>query len=125
MDSERATLIAEPLAPAGRDQAAIYASGFNTFVAAGHALVDGCQSVSAEMLAFWQSRLKDGLATGQRLLECDSPDAALEIQLDYAKAALQAYLDQSAKIGSVVSRSLTLCLRPPKPRSPESPALAA
>jgi hypothetical protein len=125
MDSEKATPITEPIATAGRDQAAIYADGFNTLVAASHALVDGCQAVSAEMLAFWHGRLKDGLATGQRLLECDSPEGALEIQLDFAKSALQAYLDQSAKIGKLVSRSLAQCLLSAKPSSPEPPALAA
>jgi hypothetical protein len=125
MDSGRVTAPNTPTPRAGQDQAAIYADGFHILVAAGHALVDGCQTVSAEMLAFWQSRLKDGLATGQRLLRCDSPEGALEIQLDYAKAALHAYLDQSAKIGSLMSRSLTQCLPPAKPSSPEPPALAA
>ena len=125
MANETVTPIAEPIAPAGRNQAAIYANGFNTFVAAGHALVDGCQSVSAQMLAFCQSRLKDGLATGQRLLECGSPEAAMEIQLDFAKTAVQGYLDQSAKIASVLSRSLGLCLRTARPSSSKAPALKA
>jgi hypothetical protein len=80
------------------------------------------------MLAFWQSRLKDGLATGQRLLECGSPQGALEIQLDYTKAALQAYLDQSTKITGLLTHALTDSLMPkgaaPTPRGPTG-ALAA
>ena len=62
------------------------------------AWIGGHQDINAEMLAFWQSRLKAGLAVGGQLLECTSVDSVLEVQLDYAKAALQAYLDQSARI---------------------------
>lgn len=74
---------------------------------AGHALVDGCQAVNAEMLAFWQSRIKAGVETAGHLLGCASLESAWEIQLDYAKTALQAYLDQSAKISGLAMRSLT------------------
>jgi hypothetical protein len=91
----------------GGDQAAA-ASEHRGMMTAGHALVVVCQMVTAEVLAFWQSRLKEGLGTGHRLLECRSPEGALEIQLDYAKAALQAYVDQAAKIATVTVRSLTV-----------------
>jgi hypothetical protein len=79
---------------------------------AGHALIDGCQQVSAEILAFWQSRLKDGMATGGRLLECGSAEGAWEIQLEYAQATLQAYVDQSTKITGLVTHALTESLLP-------------
>jgi hypothetical protein len=70
------------------------------------AWIDGHQAINAEMLAFWQSRLKAGLAVGGQLLECASVDSALEVQLDYAKAALQAYLDQSARLTALAMRAL-------------------
>ena len=70
------------------------------------ALVVSCQALNGEMLAFWQSRLKDGLATSARLVECTSFEGALEIQLDYAKATLQACLDQSARIAGLMMRAL-------------------
>lgn len=114
MDSEQDNPVTEA-ATVVQEQAAMYAEGVSTLVAAGQALIGGCQAVSAEMLAFWQSRLKEGLATGQRLIECDSAQVALEIQMDYAKTALQAYLDQSAKIGDLVSRSLSQGFLPEKP----------
>ncbi|MGH6897543.1 MAG: phasin family protein [Geminicoccaceae bacterium] len=125
MDSEQVTPSTERTAAAEQDQAALYAAGFNSLVSARHAVIDGCHAVSMEMLAFWQSRLKEGFATGQRLLACDSPESALEVQLDYAKAALQAYVDQSVKAGNLVSRSLTRICQPAKPEAPEPPALAA
>ena len=79
------------------------------------AWIGGHQDINAEMLAFWQSRLKAGLAAGGQLLECTSVDSVLEVQLDYAKAALQAYLDQSARITGLVMRALSAGFLPEPP----------
>ena len=112
MDTQQVTPITQPATTTAQDQAANYTSDLNAFMSAGQALIDGCQAVNAEMLAFWQSRLKNGLATGQRLLECGSPQSAWDIQLDYTKAALQAYLDQSTKITGLLTHALTDSLMP-------------
>ena len=112
MDTQQVTPIAQTTTASAQENTARYASDLNALMSAGQALIDGCQAINAEMLAFWQSRLKDGLATGQRLLECGSPQSALEIQLDYAKAALQAYLDQSTKIAGLLSHALTDSVTP-------------
>ena len=125
MDSEQVTPMIEPTVEAERDRAALYAAGFNGLVSAGHALIDDYHAVSMEMLAFWQSRLKEGIATGQRLLACDSAESALEVQLDYAKAAIQAYVDQSAKVGDLVSRSLARVGEPGGPATAPTTAMAA
>jgi hypothetical protein len=124
MDSEQVTPIIEPTAEAERE-AALYAAGFNGLMSAGQAAIDGCHAISMEMLAFWQSRLKEGMVTGQRLLACESPESALELQLDYAKAAIQAYVDQSAKIGDLVSRSLARIGEPHRPATAPATAMAA
>lgn len=81
-------------------------------IGAGQAWIDGFQAINAEMLAFWQSRLKAGLATGGQLLECNSAESALEVQLDHAKATLQAYLDQSARITGLLRQALDAGFRP-------------
>jgi hypothetical protein len=112
MNTEHLTPIAPPAMATAKEQQASYAGDLNALMFAGHTLIDGCQAVNAEMLAFWQSRLKDGLATGRRLLECGSAEGAWEIQLDYAKAALQAYVDQSTKIAGLVTHTLTDSLLP-------------
>jgi Phasin protein len=128
MDTQHVTPITQTATATGQDGPATHASDLNAFMFAGQALIDGCQAIHAEMLAFWQSRLKDGLATGQRLLECGSPQGALEIQLDYTKAALQAYLDQSTKVTGLLTHALTDSLMPKAagqtPRGPTG-ALAA
>jgi hypothetical protein len=112
METQHVTPIAQAATATAQDHAANYTSELNAFMSAGQALLDGCQAINAEMLAFWQSRLKDGLATGQRLLESGSPQSTLEIQLDYAKAALQAYTDQSTKIAGLLTQAWTDGLTP-------------
>jgi hypothetical protein len=107
METQHVTPIAQAATATAQDHAADYTSELNAFMSAGQALIDGCQAINAEMLAFWQSRLKDGLATGQRLMENSSPQDALEIHLDYAKAELQAYLDQSTKIAGLLTHAWT------------------
>ena len=105
MDSEQVTPGGQRTVAAEHDQAALYGAWCNSMVAAGHELFVGAQEVTSDMLAFWQSRLKEGMVTVQRFLECDSAESAMEVQLDYAKGALQAYLDQFAKIGCATTRS--------------------
>lgn len=106
MDNEHVTPLPQTTTATAQEEGAGYTGDLHALMLAGDALIDGCQAVNAEMLAFWQSRLKAGLATGGRLLECTSAEAAVEIQLDYAKATLQAYLDQSARITGLVTQAL-------------------
>lgn len=114
MTDQAATRLAQTTAAPARKKAAADIGGVDALMCASQALLDACQSINAAMLAFWQSRLKDGLATGARLLECTAADGALEVQLDYAKAALQAHLDQSARITRLVMQALDQAL-PPQP----------
>ena len=104
MQTEHATPL-PPLTTAHK-QAAHATGDVDLLTLAGQALIKAGQQVSAEMLAFWQSRLKDAVATGRRLLDCASPQEAWEIQMEYAQAALQAYVDQSTKVASLVTHSL-------------------
>jgi hypothetical protein len=126
MDTQHVTPITQQATATAQDRAANYTSDLNAIMSAGQALIDGCQAINGEMLAFWQSRLKDGLATGQRLLESGgSPQNAWEIQLDYTKAALQAYLDQSTKIAGLLTHALTDSLMPQTTaQTPSGPAKA-
>lgn len=96
----------EPAVPTEHAHGPHHLTALSGMVVASHELVVGVQAVTAEMLAFWQSRMKEGMVTVQRLLQCSSAEGALEIHLDYAKGALQAYLDQTVKIGSVTAQSL-------------------
>jgi hypothetical protein len=113
MDSEQ--VMALPRTTTATTRAGEAAQGYDlqAFMLAPHALIESCQALNGEMLAFWQSRLKDGLATGARLLECTSFESALEIQLDHVKATLQACIDQSARVTALMMQPLDG--RPTKP----------
>ena len=112
MDHQQTTPLPQPTAPATPDPEPGATGDLQALMLAGHAVLEGCQAVGAEMLAFWQSRLKDGLATGTRLVECTSVESAVDIQLDYAKAALQAYLDESVRLSELAMRMVTGGLMP-------------
>lgn len=99
------------------DLAAMYKGNFDAMMAAGQAMVSGVQTLNAEMLAFLQSRVKDGLATTQRLAECQSPQTAIELQLDYGKAMLQAYIDEFDKVTQLSGKVMTDTFTPLKTRT--------
>jgi hypothetical protein len=88
------------------DLAALYKGNIEAMMASGQTLVGGWQTVTAALLAFMQSRAKEGLATGQRLAECGSPGRAAEIQLDFARETVQAYADQLNQLGNTVRQVL-------------------
>lgn len=89
------------------DIAALYKGNIEALMASNQALVSGCQTATAVLLAFLQSQAKEGLATGKRLAECGSPGHAAEIQLDFARTSLQASADQFQKLGEMIRQVLT------------------
>jgi hypothetical protein len=78
----------------------------------GQAMISGCQTMNGMLLAFLQSRAKESLELSRRLAECGAPRDALEIQLDYAREALQAYTDQFTRSGALCGETLTACVAP-------------
>ena len=98
------------------DMAALCKSNLDAFMASSQALVGGYQTMHAVLLAFLQSRAKEGLAASQRLAECGSPVGALEIQLDFARETLQAYADQFSTLGKITGEVLNGCVMPLKRR---------
>jgi hypothetical protein len=102
---EKVTRLPQVPAEAARQRSGAPTEDLHKLMVAAEVWIDGCQAINAEILAFWQSRLKEGLALGGQLLECTSIDSALEAQLDYAKGAMQAYLDQSARVAGLTMRA--------------------
>ena len=98
------------------DAAALYKSNLDALMASSHALIGSYQTMQATLLAFLQSRAKEALATGQRLAECGSPQNALEIQLDFAREAVQAYADQFNTLGKIAGEALNDSVTPIKRR---------
>ena len=98
------------------EMTALYKSNLDALMASSQALVGSYQTMHAALLAFLQSRAKEGLATSQRLAECGSPLSALEIQLDFARETLQAYADQFSTLGKITGEALSGCVTPLKRR---------
>jgi hypothetical protein len=88
------------------DAATMYKGQIEALLSSTQALMTGCQAINAASLGFLQSRLKDGLDTFGRLAGCHSPESAIEIQLDFTKAAVQAYVDQFARLGEITGQAM-------------------
>lgn len=94
------------------DVTAMQKAGFEAALASSQAMIKGYQALGAETLAFMQSRMKSGLEASQKLASCGSPQGAVEIQVDYAQAAMQAYMDEARKIGDLCNKLVTDSLEP-------------
>jgi hypothetical protein len=99
------------------EAAAQVQAGVAALLASGQAMLNGSQTMHGAMLAFLQSRAKEALSAGQRLAECGSPSDALEIQLDFAREALQAYSAQFAKLGELAGEAVSASIRPLQARA--------
>lgn len=86
-------------------------------MASSQAAMCGAQEITARLLAFLQSRAKDGLAASQQLAACRSREAVLEVQLEYAKAMLQAYTDEFDRLHGLTGRILSDVLVPTRRRA--------
>jgi hypothetical protein len=94
------------------DMTALCHGNLGAAVASSQAAICGAQEVNAVVLAFLQSRAKDGLAASQQLTSCHSPEAALEVQLDYFRAMLQAYTDELGRLQALTGKVLTDVVTP-------------
>src|SRR5262245_9547191 len=82
----------------GADMTALCRGSIGAAMASGQAAICGLQEITAMRLAFLQSRAKDGLAASQQLAACRSPEAVAEVQLEHARAMLQAYTGEFARL---------------------------
>ena len=94
------------------DAAGLYQGNVEAMLASGQAMISGYQSVNAEMLAFAQSRMKETLEMSRRLAGCQSPEVALEVQLDYARNSLKAYADEMARLAEMTGRLMNEAFSP-------------
>jgi hypothetical protein len=94
------------------DMMALCRGNIGAAVASSQAAVCGAQEITAMLLAFLQSRAKDGLTAGQQLAACGSPEDAIEVQLEYAKAMLQAYTDEFGRLHALTGKILADILQP-------------
>lgn len=94
-----------------------YRANFAACVASGQAMITGWQSLNAELLAFMQSRVKGGLETGRRIAGCTSPENVIEIQMEYGRSAVQAYVDESRRVGELFGKVVADTIEPLRGRA--------
>jgi hypothetical protein len=105
------------------DMTALCQGNLGAALASGQAAICGAQEVTGALLAFLQSRTKDSLTAGQQLAACGSPAAAIEIQLEYSKAMLQAWADEFARLHALTGKIMTDVWVPAKGRAAVVPEI--
>jgi len=86
--------------------------GMESFMQTGNALMKAMGELNAEILGFTKQRLEAGLAIGQSLAQCRSMQAAVEIQMDFARNETQVYLDEARKIMELASHAAVEGMKP-------------
>jgi hypothetical protein len=94
------------------DMTALCRGSIGAAIASSQAAFCGAQEVNGELLALLQSRAKDGLVAGQQLAACSSPEALVEVQLEFAKAMLQASADELDRLHALTSKVLVEVMAP-------------
>ena len=71
---------------------------FNSFAQSGNAVLKSIGELNTQALDFAKQRLDAGVAVSRSLVQCKSMQAAIEMQMDFARSEMQAYLDEARKI---------------------------
>jgi hypothetical protein len=109
----------------GADMTALCRGSVGAAMASSQATICGLQEITAMLLAFLQSRAKDGLAASQQLAACRSPEAVIEVQLEYARAMLQTYTDEFGRLHALGGKILADVLVPVPSRAVLTPGVEA
>jgi phasin family protein len=86
------------------DMATLQKGNFESVLASSQAMINGYQALSTELLAFVQSRMKEGMEFGKRLASCQSPESAIEANSEFVKGAIKAYTEELRTLGDLGGR---------------------
>lgn len=98
---ENAEVAAEAAEAMDLDEASRHS--LRAFVEANVAIMNGMNTLSAEMAAFGGKRLNANLEHTQSLVDCDDPEKALRVQSEYFEAAMRQYLDQAGNVMQIMA----------------------
>ena len=101
------------------DAASLYRGNLDAMMASTKAMIDGMQVVSAEALAFFQSRMKETLEASRRLAACRDAGAAFETQIDFMRSSVQAYADVFKRMADVSGKVMNESFSPLAARGSE------
>jgi hypothetical protein len=90
----------------------INAEGMETLMHSGNALMKAVGELNTEILGFTKQRLDAGLAVSQSLAKCKTMQAAMEVQMDFARSETQVYLDEARKLMELTTQAAMNGLKP-------------
>ena len=94
--------------------AAMNGSGFESFMQSSNAMMKAVGELNAEILGFTKQRLDAGIAVSQSLAKCTTMQAAMDVQMDFARNETQVYLNEAKKIMELASVAANEGLKPLK-----------
>ena len=87
-------------------------SQIDAATAATASLTKGMQQIAAEATDYSKKSFETGSATFEKLVAAKTPDAAFQIQSDYAKAAYEGFVAQATKIGELYTNVAKEAFKP-------------
>lgn len=94
--------------------AAMNGGGFETFMQSSNAMMKAVGELNAEILGFTKQRLDAGIAASQSLAKCTTVQAAMDVQMDFARSETEVYLNEARKIMELASNAATEGMKPLK-----------
>lgn len=88
------------------------ADGLETLMHSGNALMKAVGELNTELLGFTKQRFDAGLAVSQSLAKCKTMQAAMEVQMDFARSEAQIYLDEARKLMELTAQAAMTGLKP-------------
>lgn len=86
------------------EMASLHKINLESMLASSRAMINGYQTLSSELLAFAQSRMKESMEFGKRLAACQSPQSAMEVHSEFVKSAIKAYTGEFRTLGDLGGR---------------------
>lgn len=81
------------------------ADGPNSLAEISNALMRAVGELNSEILGFTKQRIDAGVAVSHSLAQCKSVQAAIEVQMNFARAEAQVYLNEARKIMELASNA--------------------
>lgn len=80
--------------------------------AATAAMTKGIQTIAAEATDYSKKAFETGSATFEKLIAAKTPDAAFQIQSEYAKTAYEGFVAQATKMGELYTNMAKDAFKP-------------
>lgn len=82
------------------------ASAIEPLLQAGNKWIEGWIAVGSEILEFSRLRLDRSIEVGKAMARTSTLDQAMDLQADYARAALREYVSEASKLADLGTRAV-------------------